>query len=191
MAAALGACLDSLARDESGISDSSSESSDDGPVQVHYSAAESLQCARAERSRSRRAGGGGRASAAEWRTVALAEDGAAAGSAPQFTQNGAAGAPQPATRADAVRVQLRRVPCSRATAPLQRRVRRPLRGTPRLVRGQGRRGGSGLAALPRSVRGPTGDVIASRLGARMGAYISSARKRVRKSCAHLVMTVTR
>ena len=50
---------------------------------------------------------------------------------------------------DAVRVPLRCMPCSRAR---RRRVRRPLRGSPHLVRRQGRRGGSGLKALLRGVR---------------------------------------
>ena len=50
---------------------------------------------------------------------------------------------------DAVRVPLRCVPCSRAR---RRRVRRPLRGSPHLVRRQGRRGGCGLKTLLRGVR---------------------------------------
>ena len=50
---------------------------------------------------------------------------------------------------DAVRVPLRCVPCSRAR---RRRVRRALRGSPRLVRRQGGRGGSGLKTLLRGVR---------------------------------------
>ena len=50
---------------------------------------------------------------------------------------------------DAVRVPLRCMPCSRAR---QRHVRCPLRGSPHLVRRQGRRGGPDLAAVLRGVR---------------------------------------